>query len=210
MRNDAMRPDLTTAAGVMTHLASGNERQRSAARALKQSGLMELLAAYHPYPAGTVPIDIDVPGSDIDLLCEAEDLKRFRAVVHQALGDMEGFQCTPVTRETGVPPYVVCSVSTGGWPVEIFAQSMPVRQQNAYRHMLVEWALLTHWGREGHKEIRRLKNKGMKTEPAFAYALGLSGDPYAELLNLADKSDEELADLVRSRPVTSEKSQPSL
>lgn len=94
--------------------------------------------------------------------------------------------------------------------MEIFAQSVPVRQQNAYRHMLVEWALLTHWGREGHKEIRRLKNKGMKTEPAFAYALGLKGDPYAELLKLADRSEEALADLVCSRPITSEKSRPPL
>ncbi|MGP3786387.1 DUF4269 domain-containing protein [Paenibacillus sp. 1A_MP2] len=84
---------MITTADVMTHLASGNERQQDAYDVLQSSGLLSILGAYQPYPSGTVPIDIDIPGSDLDLLCEAADLEAFETLLHRQLREMQGFRC---------------------------------------------------------------------------------------------------------------------
>nr|WP_248278013.1 DUF4269 domain-containing protein [Paenibacillus sp. SZ31] len=184
----------------MAHLATGNERQQDAYRVLKSSGLLDILADYHPYPAGTVPIDIDVPGSDLDLLCYAEDLDAFEAEMHDQIEAVGEFRC--IRGDGNLPdqrPYVTCNLQVGHWPVEIFAQSVPVNRQNAYLHMLVEWRLLQLWGDAGHLEIRRLKQAGWKTEPAFASVLGLQGDPYVNMLHLAEMKREDLWNWARSR-----------
>jgi len=191
--------EMSTTAEVMAHLASGNARQQDAYRVIQSSGLLELLAGYHPYPAGTVPIDIDVPGSDLDLLCYAEDLDAFEAEMYDQIGAVGEFQCVRGGDLPGQRPYVTCHLQVGHWPVEIFAQSVPVNRQNAYLHMIVEWRLLQLWGEQGHREIRRLKQAGWKTEPAFASVLGLQGDPYVDMLHLAEMKREDLWNWARSR-----------
>ncbi|MDT9718876.1 DUF4269 domain-containing protein [Paenibacillus sp. ClWae2A] len=190
--------EMSTTAEVLAHLAC-NARQQDAYRVLQSSGLLDILADYHPYPAGTVPIDIDVPGSDLDLLCYAEDLDAFEAEIHDQIGAVGEFRCVRGGDLPDQRPYVTCNLQVGHWPVEIFAQSVPVNRQNAYLHMIVEWRLLQLWGDAGHREIRRLKQAGWKTEPAFASVLGLQGDPYVEMLHLAEMKREDLCNWARSR-----------
>ena len=50
--------------------------------------------------------------------------------------------------------------------------------------MLAEYKILNNKGLEFKNEIKELKAKGIKTEPAFAKLLGLKGDPYLELLKV--------------------------
>ena len=50
--------------------------------------------------------------------------------------------------------------------------------------MLVEDKLLAQHGEAFRQQIVSLKRQGYKTEPAFALALGLEGDPYLALLTL--------------------------
>ncbi|PRA09212.1 MULTISPECIES: DUF4269 domain-containing protein [Paenibacillus] len=195
----AQSGEMSTTAEVMAHLASGNTRQQDAYYVLQSSGLLEILADYHPYPAGTVPIDIDIPGSDLDLLCYAEDLDVFEAEMYNRIGAVAEFQCVRGGDLPDQRPYVTCNLQVGHWPVEIFAQSVPVNRQNAYLHMIVEWRLLQLWGDAGHREIRRLKQAGWKTEPAFASVLGLQGDPYLDMLHLAEMKREDLWNWARSR-----------
>nr|WP_249665381.1 DUF4269 domain-containing protein [Mucilaginibacter sp. Bleaf8] len=64
---------------------------------------------------------------------------------------------------------------------------MPSQQQSAYRHLLIEHYLLQLHGESLRKQVISLKNQGYKTEPAFAMALNLEGDPYLALLQLADE-----------------------
>ena len=45
-------------------------------------------------------------------------------------------------------------------------------------------------------DIRSLKLSGLKTEPAFAKALSLGGDPYVEVLKLASPSDDALHQMI--------------
>ena len=67
--------------------------------------------------------------------------------------------------------------------IEIFGQTIPSQDQDAFRHMLLEAQILKEKGYIFTKKILHLKKSGLKTEPAFAKLLGLEGNPYDELLN---------------------------
>lgn len=58
--------------------------------------------------------------------------------------------------------------------------------------MIIESRILELGGDKVRKEIIKLKERGMKTEPAFANYLRLNGDPYKELLQLETFSDDEI------------------
>jgi hypothetical protein len=70
----------------------------------------------------------------------------------------------------------------GDFEIELFGQQVPTTKQMAYRHLIVEHNLLLQHGEIFRQLIIELKKQGCKTEPAFAIALGLKGDPYMELL----------------------------
>ncbi len=71
-------------------------------------------------------------------------------------------------------------------PFEIYAESRDPLMQMGYLHLRAEENLLRLHGNPLREEVRRLKKLGLKTEPAFAKALGLDGDPYLELLKFAE------------------------
>lgn len=83
-------------------------------------------------------------------------------------------------------PTVVANFQYGGFEFELFGQPRAVEQQNAYLHMIVEHHLLMTIPHI-KTEIIRLKEQGMKSEPAFAQVLGLVGNPYDELIILGTK-----------------------
>ena len=50
--------------------------------------------------------------------------------------------------------------------------------------MIIEHKILAAHDNDFKTEIIKLKQAGLKTEPAFARLLGLDGDPYEALLKL--------------------------
>jgi len=163
----------------ISYLKSGNEIQRRAHEAIAELNLFHDLAVYTPVLCGTVPIAIDVAGSDLDIVMEVHDFARYKDEIKQRYGNLEGFRMKEKTVK-GVPT-VVANFRFRSFDFELFAQPVPVERQDAYRHMLIEDHVLnTH--PHMRQEIIRLKESGWKTEPAFARVLGLTGDPYDELL----------------------------
>jgi Domain of unknown function (DUF4269) len=173
-------------------LAQGSERQRRAHRALEQLGILRDLARHDATLVGTIPIGIDEPDSDLDVICRATDAAAFAAELRRLYGSAPDFQLG------GDGAVTVAGFSYGGERFEVFGQDRPVREQAGFRHMVVEWRLLELGGDRLRREVRRLRRAGAKTEPAFAAALGLAGDPYQRLLELFDASDGELIALVRA------------
>lgn len=190
-----------------TYLGRGSAAQQAVFRILKNSGIMEKLWGYTPVLAGTFPLDIQVAGSDLDILCCFASATLFTTVLENAFGAEPGFLIRHVTIR-GVES-VVCSFETGHAgsdngdgnnepgrghlnpgnsqpiPVEIFGQPLPVTDQMGYRHLLIEAAILEREDRISpgfRKKIVALKKQGIKTEPAFCQLLGLKGDPYLALL----------------------------
>ena len=167
----------------IAHLAKGTLRQQDAYRTLETHQVLEKLKSFDPILTGTVPIDIAVADSDLDVICYYEDSAHFKAQLEHHFSGYPGFKL----KETVINevPSVLANFDINNWPVEIFGQNKPTRTQNAYLHMIVEYRFLISHGEAFRTLIVHLKEQGMKTEPAFAKALGINGDPYIELLKLS-------------------------
>lgn len=178
----------------IAYLAHGNERQRKAHRTLENLQVLHILRDYTPVLVGTIPIAIDVAGSDLDIVCEVHDLAAFEQLVTQAFGRQQGFRLK--RKRVNDLPTIVANFEAG-FPIEIFAQPRPVAEQNAYRHMAVQARLLALGGEKARQEIQGLKRTGLKTEPAFTRYFNIQGDPFEALLELSRLDEKELQALIR-------------
>ncbi|RNB73250.1 DUF4269 domain-containing protein [Brevibacillus panacihumi] len=162
-------------------LKAGNPKQQLAYQAITELRIPEELASYTPVLCGTIPIEIDTDQSDLDVIMEVHDFTRFQQDVTSLYGGLQDFVITQKERN-GIPT-IKANFFYSGFAFELFGQPRPVKEQNAYLHMIVEHALMER--DPGLKEtILRLKEQGIKTEPAFACALQLPGDPYMALIDL--------------------------
>jgi hypothetical protein len=164
------------------YLKFGNERQQKAYRELKRLNIFESLKQYNPILTGTIPINIDLPDSDLDIICEIRNHKKFSAKLRELFGNKTGFE-TNFHNWSGFNS-IVAKFKTEHFVIEIFGQNIPTEKQNAYQHMIIEHKLLKERGEKFRKRIIKLKENGYKTEPAFAIELGLEGNPYEALLEL--------------------------
>jgi hypothetical protein len=174
----------------LAYLATGNDRQRRALVAIEVLGIFRDLAEFSPVLAGTVPLGIDLPGSDLDVLCCAADLADFKGHIGALYGALAGYRCWSGTVR-GIPS-VVANFTYSGWDFEVFAQPVAVEEQNGYLHLDVEARLLELGGESAREAIQELKRQGLKTEPAFARYFTLAGDPYETLARLARLEDAAL------------------
>ncbi|MGG6314208.1 DUF4269 domain-containing protein [Paenibacillus macerans] len=181
----------------IAYLREGNERQRKAYEALQDLRIIELLAAYHPVLAGTIPLDIDLPGSDLDLICEVHDARRFEEELERCFGSCKDYACSSKT--VGGILRTVANFFHGGFEFEVFGQPKPVTEQNAYRHMVIEHRMLEMAGPEVRRAVKKLKEEGLKTEPAFGEFFRLETDPYAALLDMYHWEDQRLREFIVER-----------
>lgn len=164
------------------YLKLGNKRQQLAFKELSDLKIFALLKEYKPLLAGTIPIGIDLPNSDIDIICQCKDHLKFRDFVSSNFGHQKAFHLKTKLRnkvETSI-----ASFKATHFIIEIFAQNIASEKQNAFRHMLIEHRIMENKGISFKNKIIALKQSGYKTEPAFAKLLGLDGDPYKALLEL--------------------------
>ncbi|WP_050613911.1 DUF4269 domain-containing protein [Bacillus testis] len=161
------------------YLALGNEKQILAYKAIKNLGIMESLAEYNPVLCGTIPIGIDIAGSDLDLIMEVSDFERFMEKVEMLYGNKENFKIKRLLiREV---PVVKVNFIFEGFEFELFGQPQPVKEQYAYLHMMIVNAVMKRFPNM-RNDVIYLKKQGYKTEPAFCKVLGLKGDSYESLL----------------------------
>jgi hypothetical protein len=163
--------------------------------ALDASGLLDHLRVFDPVLVGTVPLDIDIAGSDLDILCHAPRRDELAAVLIQTYANLPGF--TLSRDRSGNCEAIIARFQALSVPIEIFATARPVEEQEGFRHLNVEYRLLQFGGAVLREQVRQLKRAGMRTEPAFARLLELPGDPYEALLGLEDLPDDALCGLVR-------------
>ncbi|MFH4968442.1 DUF4269 domain-containing protein [Gaetbulibacter sp. M240] len=170
--------DFTT----IDYLKSGNQRQQQAYKEIKTLKIFEYLTPYDPILTGTIPIDIDLPESDLDIICHCKDHEDFSKRIYEPFADKTAFEMS--TKQWNGLICTIVKFKTDNFEIEIFGQDVPTKEQNAFRHMVIEDCILQSKGNEFRSAIRRLKSSGLKTEEAFAQLLGLKGDPYEALLQL--------------------------
>ncbi|CAM3606758.1 DUF4269 domain-containing protein [Zobellia roscoffensis] len=168
----------------IVYLKQGNERQQLAYAAIVKHQVLEKLGDYNPILTGTIPIEIDLPESDLDIICHCKDHKRFGGFLVKQFGNETDFKLA-TTIQNGIEA-TVATFSADKFEFEIFGQNLPTEKQNAYRHMIIEHRLILKKGNDFKQAIIELKSKGLKTEPAFAKLLGIKGNPYVELLKRED------------------------
>ena len=162
------------------YLKTGNARQQRAYDVLTNHRILAQLEPFSPVLVGTIPINIDIESSDLDVICQWFDKSEFATALHSLFGHYPNFTFWENTAHQAVVAHFIVD----GFAIEVFGQNIPTKTQNAYCHMLIEDKLLAKYGEEFRQQIIALKRQGYKTEPAFALALGLEGNPYSELLRL--------------------------
>jgi len=164
----------------LDYLKKGNELQQKSYNLLTKHRILELLSDFDPILVGTIPIDIAIESSDLDIGCYWKDKYGFITTVHKAFSGYQDFSCQEL--DNGAMEAIVANFSIDGIAIEIFGQNIPTREQNGYRHMLIEHRILQERGVAFREAVIALKKSGIKTEPAFAQLLQIEGDPYLGLL----------------------------
>jgi len=162
------------------YLQNGNSRQQKAYSTLMDKQIFSKLRGYSPILVGTIPIRIDIENSDLDIICFFDDEQEFQRELTDKFGHEKNFKIR--AKQNSDTWTIVTNFDVEDFEIEIFGQNIPTKQQYAYRHLIIEHKLLIKNGEDFRQQIIKLKRQGHKTEPAFAIALDLSGDPYMELL----------------------------
>lgn len=163
------------------YLKTGNPKQIVAYKILTQNKVLETLSEFDPILAGTIPINIDIENSDLDIICCWKNKSEFVSKISSAFQNKTDFKIweTIINENESV----VANFRIDDFEIEIFGQNIPSQSQNAYKHMIIEHEILKLKGESFRLEIIKLKQNGLKTEPAFGKLLGFKNDPYQELLN---------------------------
>ncbi|TDO70035.1 uncharacterized protein DUF4269 [Flavobacterium chryseum] len=163
------------------YLKNGNKRQIQAFEVLTQNEILFNLNEFNPILVGTIPINIDIENSDLDIICYWKNKTNFIEKLKASFEDQSEFKI----RETDInnEETIIANFRVDNFDIEIFGQNIPTKNQNGYKHMIIEHQILEEKGENFRLEIIKLKQNGYKTEPAFAFLLGLKGNPYLELLD---------------------------
>lgn len=183
----------------INYLSTGTEIQKQVFDLLTSMRIFNDLREYEPILVGTVPIKINVVGSDLDIICEVLDFDKFEKIVRSHYAKMINFSC--VRRTVNGIPRIKVNFVYDDWPIEIFGQPLKTTEQNGFKHMIVEARILELTDEKFKNKIITMKSNGIKTEPAFTQVIGLSGDPYIEMLKLYELSEKELKDLLKMRSI---------
>jgi len=184
----------------IAYLKTGTPKQQRAHAALCELNIFDDLRAFTPILVSTICLDIDVESSDLDIICHVPHAESFRSSVVRVYSSLDRFSIRSSRDDATV---------VGFWfkdfEFEIYGHRAPVTQQRAYVHLCQTARVIAFGGASWRTAIRALKERGMKTEPAVAYSLGLNGDPYEAVEQLQSLSDEGLKKLLAHRLTSLEK-----
>lgn len=180
----------------ITYLHDGVDAQQRAFETLSRLQVLPALRYYDPVLVSTVCLNIQTDASDLDIICEVHDHTRFIADVTRLFGDQSRFSTRVADR---TPVATIVQFFTHDFEIEIFGQTLPVEQQAAYLHLCQTYRVIRLGGEQWRSAIQRLKLAGVKTEPAVARLLALSGDPYQAVIGLRELGDHDLSLRIEAR-----------
>ncbi|KAF2082791.1 DUF4269 domain-containing protein [Flavobacterium sharifuzzamanii] len=165
----------------ISYLKTGNSKQQAAFHILTKYQVLENLTEFDPILVGTIPINIDIENSDLDIVCYWQNKSAFIERIKHLFEKENRFSIREIVIDN--KESVVANFFIETFEIEIFGQNIPTELQNGYRHMVIEDQILRSRDENFRLAIIKLKERGIKTEPAFAMLLGLKGNVYQELLD---------------------------
>lgn len=179
------------------YLKKGNNRQRRVYEVLSKHLIMAYLGPFNPILVSSICVGIDTIASDLDIVCEFSNQDHFEDTVRLAFSAEVNFLCCCGEGSHG--GFVSAQFEVEEFLIDIYGEAYPVRQQNAYRHLVLAARLLEYGGAELREKICEVREKrGCKFEAAFAELFELPGDPYQAFLELEKRPEDQLRDLCRS------------
>ncbi|CEN92715.1 MAG: DUF4269 domain-containing protein [Paraclostridium sordellii] len=176
------------------YLRVGNDIQKLAYELLNKINIFDILKKYNPILVGTIPIEINIENSDLDIICEVYNIAEFKKIMKDNFSNFNEFKINKVNDKILVINFIVEK-----FEIEVYAQNLKSINQNGYKHMIIENRILSLGGAKVRDEIIYFKKNGLKTEPAFAKILGLNGNPYDELLKIDNLSDTEIRRMLKGK-----------
>lgn len=162
------------------YLKTGNKTQAKAFEVLTNNKILCRISEFDPILVGTIPINIAIENSDLDIICYWKNKQDFILKLQLLFRNEEHFSIREAVIDN--TETVIANFITDHFEIEIFGQNIPSQNQNGYKHMIIEYEILKSKGESFRLEIIKLKQNGYKTEPAFGKLLGLTGNSYQELL----------------------------
>lgn len=162
------------------YLEHGNEIQHNVFHLLRNHQILEKLDTYKPIVVGTIPIEINIENSDIDIIGETSNFENATNHLTENFSHHIEFKIDQLTNNNET--CLTCNFRIDTFEIEIYLENKNPTEQNAYRHMLIEAKLLEKFDESFKNKVIELKKNGYKTEPAFAKVLELKGNPYLALL----------------------------
>jgi len=188
----------------IAYLQSGTARQQEAHSEITKLGILQRLENYRATLVSTICINIDIPESDLDIICQYSKIEEFEADLRKEFIKQKGFKIKRCEGRSGLLQ-VVAEFRSGSFLIEVFGSSQTVEKQNAFRHLSVASRLIQLGGDIVRQRLRELKLSGLKTEAAIARLLKLSGDPYEAVLDLEKLSDQEILNKLGGVPLPNSK-----
>lgn len=153
----------------ITYLRQGNTRQQQAYALLTEHAVMETLKPFDPILVESIPLNVGIETSDIDIICCWQSKNELVDAVLHAFGTAENFSITEKNTEEGC--IVRCQLTIHDFDIEIFGSSVPSDQQNAYKRMLAKYEIVERNGEDFRQAVVNLKRKGFKTGEAIRMLL---------------------------------------
>lgn len=170
------------------------EKNHSVFNSLKNSEVLVKLKSFNPLVVGTFPLGLDNSNSDLDICVEFHNENDFITTANNSFSDFSNYQLSPTQVKSGQAILVKFTFENVNY--EIIGQHISSNKQIAFQHFQVEEKILKY--ANCHKEILKLRSDGLKTEPAFARHLCLTGEGYNELLELNKKSIAQLKTIIET------------
>ncbi|MGV2828374.1 DUF4269 domain-containing protein [Myxosarcina sp. GI1(2024)] len=167
-----------------------NSKIARAEKAIEESRILSKLKSYSPEVVSTIFVRLDTHKSDIDIVCTYLEQETFIRDLNKVLSSYDSY---------GMRSYenrVVGKFHFNEFMFEIYATEIPVKQQPAYRHYQVMKRLVAIGGSDFTEKVRKLKESGIKTEPAICRVLEISGEPFTAVLDIENWTDSEIQEHV--------------
>src|SRR5688500_1165444 len=122
------------------YLRDGNDKQKAVYRTLTDNHIFDRLQLFSPLLTGTIPINIDIDESDLDIICCWKSKDEFIKILTKEFYKFDKFTLT----EQRINNYetILANFHLGKFRIEIFGQNRPTKEQESFRHMIIEYGII--------------------------------------------------------------------